>query len=905
MVISCAGLRLGETLPEELTTDGCIEWVEPLQLSTRGRNESLVGIVVSSRHLGGDSWCQVPGCRFECSLLELGHSVWRQPLARDGAGPILRANVETVFEGDDGPEGADNPGTLIEGDKNQVVGGYLETLTKGGKAQGESGHVEAASAGNKPHGSDEHLETLPEDGGSPGSDGRPVKLLQGDKGQETVEGLNTLLQTHKRRSTAHYLETIVDGYGSQEDVTDLETVVGGDYIQAVAERLQTRLKGSKRERYGGHLEALVAGDNTQGTADHVGMFLAGDTRHRTSRQLETFVHWAADPPPTSGQETQEAQFDPFNDDSDDTDQPQTVFVSERDPNSPKWGREAGKGRIWLHQHERSTSTLAYDRVSKYATSLPARRPRLWALKSTSVRNRNKISAVGSDSNAYERSSVRQIDNIKPESASPSLIPRLEKHVVPHQRTDRGRPNPSSASALRSSSSGGSLSPVHGAVGSLVPHGAGPQPFVYLFSTNSYRANTPSRMSYGLTQDSRGMPGWGGLAGGGLATEEKGLVAVYGRGWYGGHTSRIPSWMQQETQSESTASPADSSPSVELGEKNAAPRLQRGAYFPQAANPQSGKLRHNSVHTSPTVAHLTAPTSSTAPPSYEEATRVEREEAESSAADFLPPPEVEQGPRSPLLASFRHFPDVEVEGVSHLLTPSPYFMGSDSPPPSYDSMFRLTHVYSPGHVLTRRGNAFSALPEAEVNDVTAVTNNRLLRRDYRGDGLASSSMDSTKGLTSTGTLTKLESHTTGNRAHVQNTSDEVSFYAGRVVQPVESSSVEIRGPSGSASRVAAVARDPSPEAVEATPCPQALMVQPSETPTNIEHTDPIYFTCVSPRSVWGECDFQLRVSASSRQVQDILAQTVWRKKAEEDVTTSGVPGAMRIARGKTVTVKLVR
>ena len=107
-----------------------------------------------------------------------------------------------------------------------------------------------------------------------------------------------------------------------------------------------------------------------------------------------------------------------------------------------------------------------------------------------------------------------------------------------------------------------------------------------------------------------------------------------------------------------------------------------------------------------------------------------------------------------------------------------------------------------------------------------------------------------------------------------------------------------------SHVANVARAPPPGAVEATPRPQTRAVQRSETPADIKHADAVYFTCVSPRSVRKACEFQLRVSASSRQVQDDLLQTVSREEASERTIYESVPGALRIGRGKRVTVALV-
>lgn len=132
VVIRCAGLEVGGTRPEQLDTAGCIKWAETLQLSIHGKNETLVAIVVSSRNPGGDSWCLVPGCRFESSVKE-GHSDWRPPFAQSGAGPTFCAELKTVLEGDKSQGAATDLEEILDGNGNQGSAG--ESPASGHKTQ--------------------------------------------------------------------------------------------------------------------------------------------------------------------------------------------------------------------------------------------------------------------------------------------------------------------------------------------------------------------------------------------------------------------------------------------------------------------------------------------------------------------------------------------------------------------------------------------------------------------------------------------------------------------------------------------------------------------------------------------------------------------------------------------------
>lgn len=149
MVIRCAGLEVGRTRPEQLDTVGCIKWAETLQLSIHGKNKTLVAIVVSSRNPGGDSWCLVPGCRFESLPVKEGHSVWWPRFAQSGAGPTFRVELETV----------------LEGDKSQGAATDLKKVLDGNKSQGSAGQSPASG-----HNTHEPLDPYLATAGSAGTD---------------------------------------------------------------------------------------------------------------------------------------------------------------------------------------------------------------------------------------------------------------------------------------------------------------------------------------------------------------------------------------------------------------------------------------------------------------------------------------------------------------------------------------------------------------------------------------------------------------------------------------------------------------------------------------------------------------------------------------------------------------
>ena len=121
MVIFGANLEVGETRPDQAHTGGCIEWAEPLQLSVHGKNESLVAVVVSSRHSGGGSWCVVPGCQYESVPAEMGRSVWHSLPAHLSHGSTFRAEVETVLQEDSTEGVAEHVETFVKGDELSLI----------------------------------------------------------------------------------------------------------------------------------------------------------------------------------------------------------------------------------------------------------------------------------------------------------------------------------------------------------------------------------------------------------------------------------------------------------------------------------------------------------------------------------------------------------------------------------------------------------------------------------------------------------------------------------------------------------------------------------------------------------------------------------------------------------------
>lgn len=92
-----AGTAVAETPSKRPNAHGAIEWTERLEIFVNVGDETIIA-TVASRETHTDPWSFVTGCRFEHSVT--AHpTVWQHHSDPPGAGPNLRAYLETFAQG--------------------------------------------------------------------------------------------------------------------------------------------------------------------------------------------------------------------------------------------------------------------------------------------------------------------------------------------------------------------------------------------------------------------------------------------------------------------------------------------------------------------------------------------------------------------------------------------------------------------------------------------------------------------------------------------------------------------------------------------------------------------------------------------------------------------------------------
>lgn len=838
---------MGETQPKALdATDGCIEWAEPLQNSMRSRNEKLVAIVVSSRHPDRGLWCVLPGCRFEG--FGVMHSVWRQSSANPGAGPRVRGEMETVSEGDSAQKPADHEELFVKGDTRQGAGEHMQTFMEGDRNEGVYEHVETRSERVRSRGAGWLLK----------------RLLREGKHQQPAED------------------------------AEMGVEVGGR--ERAAEQLEALFARNSRRGTTGSPETLVEEDVSQGVAEKVKPFIAEKPSVRT-----------AEPPPALRPETHgEIQFHPVFAIGSGTGTRRTKIFIKLDYDSATRTTSTVEDHSGLDGLQASTTSIAQGREPTFARSARSRQSDLASVRASPLRLKGSdVSAIGRENHVSNDistwSSAGVVDHGLPKSSYMSSFSGQKMHNMKTQGILGEMATQAARGDLRCSSSEDLSSPDSGTLDYSVSDLTVAQRLVSLFSRDLYSARKTPRIPYWRKSNTRETGTWG-MPACDLQTEADELAAVRGI-WPKGAPTRAKLDVQPKGYSYRSAKMSWSVADGGRDEGSVAPPWMTDVHISKPAHSASGERARHSVNTSLPTASLMTATRIFAPvPSYEEATRIESEETPSPRSDTALLPGIDISLRSPAKSSFRALPEVELQETSLNVPQSPSTIDFYSPPPSYESMVMETPLH--GHE-----DISLACAQAHVNDETPERKCRFLR-DGKHDGSDFSSVNSVSSVNSARKFRSnkksmtLKEHTTCVPALVLNPSDELSFLAERLMTPGKPSSLEIMKQPASVSRVEVVARPPSPGAVDTTPRPPTRVAQPSQTSATIEHADPVYVTCFSPRSVHMGGEFQLRVSASLFRFPDYLSRALSREQEKDGAIEADVPVAVRIERGKRATVKLV-